>query len=152
MGFHCQILHGPTFMHYHFIRHECLDMRFKIYRVHITKFWFLMDAMKLFQWNTTWLHEYACSAVHSERDVGSDSARMTGLCIWLELCFIIWVTKQLSRQADNSMFFWKLSMMLLLIEDMVSITSFVKLCPTPADPISAVGFISLRKGNQCAAW
>jgi hypothetical protein len=59
---------------------------------------------------------------------------MMGLCISLEII----LSTELNNKVDRAVMLSVTSLM----EDIASITSFVKLRPTPADPINAVGLIA----------
>jgi hypothetical protein len=100
MGFYSQISHGPD--------NRCITWlgyvlaRISWYRnMKSTRGVVVPDSM-----NATWLHEYACSAVHSDCDVGFDRARMMGLCISLEIILSTELNNKVDRAVMLSVTSW----------------------------------------------
>lgn len=114
------------------------QLKIQIFQEHKCKYIILQRNRSM---SFTLLQLYASSAVHSDWEVGLDNARMIGFCIF----FFSQVSFQPKKWSG-----WKNGLKNVynstsLKEAMASITSFVKVFPTPEVPINTVGLMDYVK-------
>lgn len=96
----------------------------------------LVDDSSIFKF-FTWLHVYASSAVHSDCEVGFERARIIGFCMSFVTTSASEIQQLKVKKMDHNRRKYT-----SFKDAMASMTSFVKVLPTPDDPINTVGLIA----------